>query len=136
MKKINETLLQLLMGILIFEIVCQLIGMWFVPDKLKYTVGLWIGAILACLSAYHMWWSLDRNLSINADNEKGATAFATRANMIRYVVILLVFLILCLTTVAYPLAAFFGIMGLKIGAYLTPLTSKLYQKYIDKEVNV
>lgn len=136
MKKINETLLQLLMGILIFEIVCQLIGMWFVPDKLKYTVGLWIGAILACLSAYHMWWSLDRNLSINADNEKGATAFATRANMIRYVVILLVFLILCLTTVAYPLAAFLGIMGLKIGAYLTPLTSKLYQKYIDKEVNV
>lgn len=136
MKKINETLLQLLMGILIFEIVCQLIGMWFVPDKLKYTVGLWIGAILACLSACHMWWSLDRNLSINADNEKGATAFATRANMIRYVVILLVFLILCLTTVAYPLAAFLGIMGLKIGAYLTPLTSKLYQKYIDKEVNV
>lgn len=136
MKKINETLLQLLMGILIFEIVCQLIGMWFVPDKLKYTVGLWIGAILAGLSACHMWWSLDRNLSINADNEKGATAFATRANMIRYVVILLVFLILCLTTVAYPLAAFLGIMGLKIGAYLTPLTSKLYQKYIDKEVNV
>ena len=134
--KINETLLELLMGILTFTVVCQLAGMWFVPRMGAYTIGLWLGALLAALSAIHMWWSLDRNLSVNADNEKGAQAYATKANLARYVFILLVFLMICLTDFAYPLAAFLGIMGLKIGAYLQPLMKKIYDKFIDKEVNV
>lgn len=136
LKKINETLLELLMGILLFTIVCQLVGMWLVPEMAKYSIGLWIGALLAMASAMHMWWSLDRNLTINADNEKGAQAYSIRSNMIRYVVILGIFLILCLTDFSYPLAAFLGIMGLKIGAYLQPLMKKIYDKFIDKEVNV
>ncbi len=126
--KIDETLLELLMGILLFTVVCQIIGMWFVPSMSAYTIGLWIGALLAGLSAIHMWWALDRNLTVNADNEKGAQAFATKWSMIRYAVILLVFLVLCLTDFAYPLAAFLGIMGLKIGAYLQPLMKIIYNK--------
>ncbi len=126
--KIDETLLELLMGILLFTVVCQLIGMWFVPSMAAYTIGLWIGALLAVLSAIHMWWALDRNLTINADNEKGAVSFATRWSMIRYGVILIIFLVLCLTDFAYPLAAFLGIMGLKIGAYLQPLMKKILNK--------
>ena len=127
--KIDETLLELLMGILLFTVVCQLVGMWFVPNMAAYTIGLWIGALLAGLSAAHMWWALDRNLTINADNEKGAVNFATKWSMIRYGVILIIFLILCLTDFAYPLAAFLGIMGLKIGAYLQPLIKKIFNKF-------
>lgn len=127
--KIDRTLLELLMGILLFTVVCQLAGMWFVPSISAYSLGLWIGALLAGLCAFHMWWSLDRNLTVNADNEKGAQAFATKWSMIRYAVILLVFLILCLTDFAYPLAAFLGIMGLKAGAYLQPLMNKITTKY-------
>lgn len=127
-KRINETLLELLMGILLFGIVSQVIGMWFVKSIFAYTTGLWIGILLAMLAAIHMWWSLDRNLTINADNEKGAVAYSTRSNLIRYFVIIIVFLVLCLTDFAYPLAAFLGIMGLKIGAYLQPLMKKIYDK--------
>lgn len=125
-KKIDETLLELIMGILLFGIICQLVGVWFVKEALKYTIGLWLGILLAVLSGIHMWWSLDRNLTINADNEKGAQAYSTRANLIRYFVIVIVFLIICLTDFSYPLAAFLGIMGLKIGAYLQPLMKKIY----------
>ncbi|MBQ0028756.1 MAG: ATP synthase subunit I [Lachnospiraceae bacterium] len=135
-RKINETLLELLMGILLFTIACQLIGMWFVTSVAAYSIGLWLGALLAILSAIHMYWSLNRNLTLNADNEKGAQAYGIRANMIRYLVIVAVFLVLCLTDFAYPLAAFLGIMGLKIGAYVQPLMKKIYDKFIDKEVNV
>jgi len=130
--KIDETLLELLMGILFFGILCQAVGMWFVPSALAYSLGLWIGILLAGLSAIHMWWALDRNLTINADNERGAQAFATKWSMIRYGIILIVFLIICLTDFAYPLAAFLGIMGLKIGAYLQPFMKKIYNKYIDR----
>ena len=75
-----------------------------------------------------MWWSLDRNLSLNADNEGAARAFAIKQNLIRYAVILLVFLGVCLTTFSYPLAAFLGIMGLKAGAYLQPLVRKVMHR--------
>lgn len=135
-RKINETLLELLMGIFAFTLVCQLIGMWLVESMAAYTIGLWMGAVLAMLSAVHMYWSLSRNLTINADNEKGAQAYGIRANMIRYLVIVVIFLVICLTDFAYPLAAFLGIMGLKIGAYIQPLMKKIYDKFIDKEVNV
>ncbi len=127
-KKIDETLLGLLVGIVAFAVVSQLIGVFFVKSILKYTIGLWIGIILALGCAYHMWWSLDKNLTINADNEGGARAFAIKQSMIRYAVILLVFLGVCLTDFAYPLSAFLGIMGLKAGAYMQPVINRLLHK--------
>lgn len=132
-KKIDETLKELLLAILVFEIVAQIAGsiavaIFLKGGVLKYTLGLWIGAMLAFASAYHMWWSIDRNLSVNADNEGGARAFAIKQNLIRYAVILLVFLGVCLTTFSYPLAAFLGIMGLKAGAYLQPLVRKVMHR--------
>jgi len=131
-KRVNETLVELLMGILFFGIVSQFTGMWFVKSIVAYSSGLWIGILLAMLAGIHMWWSLDRNLTMNADNEKAAVAYSTRSNLIRYFVIIIVFLVLCLTDFSYPLAAFLGIMGLKIGAYLQPLMKKIYDKMIDR----
>lgn len=126
--KIDETLLSLMIGIIIFGLVSQLVGMWFVDSIFKYTTGLWCGVVLALLCAWHMWWTLDKNLTVNADNELGARAYSTKNNLIRYAVIVVVFAILCLTDFCYPLAAFLGVMGLKIGAYMAPLISKLMNK--------
>lgn len=117
-----------MIGIIAYGVLCQVAVMWFVENMLMYTLGLWIGIVLALLSAYHMWWSLDRNLTVNADNEGGAKVFSTRSNLIRYAVIAIVFIILFKTEFCYPLAAFLGIMGLKIGAYLTPLIKKIVCK--------
>ncbi len=127
-KKIDETLLGLLIGILVFAVISQLAGMFFVKSIMKYTLGLWMGTVLALACAYHMWWSLDRNLTVNADNEGAARAFAIKQSMIRYAVILLVFLGVCVTDFAYPLSAFLGIMGLKVGAYIQPVINRLLHK--------
>jgi len=126
--KIDDTLKELLIGILVFGVLAQLGGMFLVKSMSAYTLGLWIGVILALACAYHMWWSLNKNLSENADNEGRARAFAIKQNLIRYAVILVVFVGVCLTDVAYPLAAFLGIMSLKAGAYLQPLISRLLHK--------
>lgn len=128
----NSTLIELLSGILLFEIVCELIGVFFVKDAVKYSAGLWIGAVLACASAIHMFWSLRCNFEMNGNNEKGAQSYAIRYNLIRYILIFAVFLVVCLTDFVYPLATFLGIMGLKVGAYLQPLTYKFILK-IKKE---
>lgn len=132
-KKLDETLKELLLAILAFEVVAQIIGMIAVAilmkgGVLKYTIGLWIGATLAFAAAWHMWWSIDHNLSVNADREGAARAFAIKQNLIRYAVILGVFVALCLTTFSYPLAAFLGIMGLKAGAYLQPFIKRVMHR--------
>lgn len=134
-EKMDETLKELMTGILLFVLVCLLIGVWFVPSAMKYILGLGIGWILAEAAAVHMYRSLCRNLEMNAGREGAANAYSVKSSMIRYAVILVVFLAVCLTDFAYPLAVFLGIMGLKAGAYLQPYTRKylFHKKEEDTE---
>ncbi|MGN0156977.1 MAG: ATP synthase subunit I [Lachnospiraceae bacterium] len=127
-KRISETLLELLIGIVFYGVLCELVGVWFVKDALRYSAGLWIGILLACFSGIHMDWSLNRNFDRNGSDERAVQAYAIRSNLIRYAIILIAFLVVCLTDFLYPLAAFLGIMGLKAGAYLQPLTHKLLNR--------
>ena len=125
----DETLKELLVGISLFEILAVIIGIWFVDSPVKYILGVLAGAVLALLSAIHMYWSIRQNLEVNMDNASAANAYSVKSSMIRYGVILIVFLFFCLTDIAYPLAVFLGIMGLKAGAYLQPFTHKyLFRK--------
>ena len=133
-EKINRTLKELLAGILIFEIVSVLVGVWFVELPLKYIFGVAAGMLLAMFSAVHMQWSISRNLEFNMGNENGANAYSVKNSMIRYAVILVVFLFFCLTDVAYPLAVFLGIMGLKAGAYLQPFTHKYLFRQEEEDI--
>ena len=128
-EKMDETLKELMTGTLLFVLVCLVAGVWFVNSPLKYILGLLIGLILALLAAWHMHRSICRNMDLNAGNDGAANAYAVKNSMIRYGVILIVFLAVCLTDFAYPLAVFLGIMGLKAGAYLQPFTRKyLFRK--------
>ena len=47
--------------------------------------------------------------------------------MIRYFVVIIVFGILMITRIGNPLAAFVGVMGLKVSAYVQPMLSKKSQ---------
>ncbi len=64
------------------------------------------------------------NVTVERD-VKGAQAAATRHNIIRYVVVVVILAILMMTSIGNPLAAFAGIMGLKISAYIQPLFARL-----------
>ena len=131
--KMDETLKELLAGISLFEILAVVIGIWFVDSPVKYGLGVLAGAVLALLSAIHMYWSIRKNLEINMDNASAANTYSVKNSMIRYGVILIVFLFFCLTDIAYPLAVFLGIMGLKAGAYLQPFTHKYLFRNEEEE---
>ena len=136
LKKINETVRELWLGILIWGILCQSIRVWFIKDRLGYSLGLWIGVILAGAAAYHMWWALDRGL----DDEGSAQSYIRKLSLLRYAVILIVFGVLMITEIVNPLSAFLGIMGLKAGAYLQPFLHKRLKREVknieEKEVNL
>ena len=125
MRKIDQTLLELLIGILIWGLFWQLAGVWFVPDKLSNSIGLWIGVLLAMLSAVHMYWALNRALD---QDEKGAQKVVMSHSLIRYAVIVLVLAVIGVTEFSNPLIGFIGVMGLKAAAYMQPFIHRFISK--------
>ncbi|NLL80406.1 MAG: hypothetical protein GX234_11615 [Clostridiales bacterium] len=130
MKRINETLLELIIGILIFATVCQVGLVWFVERKLWYSLGLWSGAVIAVFCAVHMYRSLDTALDLGADAGK----LLQKKSIQRYLVIVLLLGTMMITEAVNPLAAFLGLMGLKVAAYTQPFTHKwIHKKGIEKQ---
>ena len=127
---INNTLLELFVGILFWGVICQAAGVWIVIDKPGYSIGLWIGIFLAALSGTHMWWALDRFLEYAGD---AAVKLITRHNIIRYMVIVIVMALVMISGFANPLSAFLGLMGLKVAAYLQPFTHKICAKFYQDQ---
>lgn len=125
LRETNESLPELFLGILIWGILCQAIGVWFVKMKLSYSIGLWIGIVLAGCLAYHMAWGLNRSLDLD---EKTAINIASKYGMIRYAIVLIAMGILIMTNFASPLSAFLGVMGLKVAAYVQPFTHKIFRR--------
>ncbi len=119
--RINRTLFELETGILIFGLVCQLFVL-FTEDKAGYSLGLWLGILTAAVSAFHMWWSLDRALDYP---EKEAVKSLSTHNILRYGFIVVVFTLIAISGTANPLSAFLGIMGLKASAYMHFITRKV-----------
>lgn len=122
LRKINTALPGLLFGIILYGILCQVLVFFLVEDKTGYSVGLWTGALTAIFMAFHM--AVTLNAAVERD-VKGAQASATRQNIIRYFIVVVILGILMLTKVGNPLAAFVGVMGLKVSAYLQPLFARL-----------
>lgn len=123
LRKMDRTLLELLTGILVLGLLFQAAGVWFPMSQAKYALGLWIGIFLAGASAFHMWRSLNKAFLCD---EKSAARLLAGGYVVRYLLVGISLLILYFTNVGYVLACFLGVMGLKLSAYLQPVTHKFY----------
>ena len=128
--RINRTLFELEIGILLFGCICQLF-VFFVEDKAGFSLGLWIGIVTAMAGAFHMWWSLDRALDLD---EKSAVRSMSTHNIIRYLGFVLIVGGIAVTEIANPLSAFLGIMSLKAAAYMQPFTRKISLRIYGEEI--
>jgi heme O synthase-like polyprenyltransferase len=122
LRQVNTALPGLMLGIIVFGIICQVIGLFLADDKANYSIGLWVGVLTALLMAIHM--AVTLNSTVERD-EKGAQATATKQNIIRYFAVVIVLGVLMMTEIGNPLAAFLGVMGLKVSAYIQPLFIKM-----------
>jgi|GEM_PF-166135 len=116
--QISDVLDELLTGICLFGLLCQIAVLVFSGRRGYYSAGLWIGIALALLGGLHIAWSLDKALDLG---EEGATKKMRAYSLLRYGVALVVLGLLMILDFASPLTAFLGLMGLKISAYLQPL---------------
>lgn len=126
LKRINAVLPELIWGILIYGIVVQLAGVWFADDKLSYSTGLWIGIVLAAGMAIHMAVVLNDAADIAA--EETAKKRVIFQSTLRYVVVVILFFLVAYFKLGNLITLFIGVMGLKAGAYLQPLTHKVILK--------
>lgn len=124
----NETLRELLFGILFFGIFVQIPLAVFTENRLYHAVGLWLGVLTACVMAVHMAAALDSALVMG---EKGASGYLQRKAVLRYALVCVLIVVLGVTDTGNPVTYFLGVMGLKLGAYLQPVTHKLI-KFIKK----
>lgn len=110
------------MGIAFWGIAVEVILLFFLPDKLFYTVGLLTGLIAACAAAFHMERSIEDALDLD---EKNAVNRIRRGVGLRMVCVMALFVLLYYTKAGSVLTLFIGAMGLKISAYIQPHIHKV-----------
>lgn len=131
LKRLNDVLPSLVATIIVFGVIVELIGVWFVEDKIRYSSGLWIGIGCAVFMAINMSMAIED--AVSAFSEKESKRKIIVSAVFRYVV---VFLLLTLTfyfNIGSVFPALIGVMGLKIGAYAQPLIEKLRKKNKEEE---
>lgn len=128
-RKIDPTLFELCLGIFLYGVIFEIILLFF-SREISYSLGLWIGIVLAVMGSVHMWWSLDRGLDMA---EKDAVKSMGVNNIIRYLVLVLVTAILIYTGFANPIFTFCGYMGMKLSAYFNPLIHRFLSRKTVKQ---
>lgn len=126
LKRLNDALPGLVMGILIYGVLVELVGVWFVSDKLRFTTGLAIGIALACGMAINIAVVLQDAIDIYGESKAQARIIAK--SVLRYVVVVVVFYVMMKLGIGNLFAAFIGVLGLKVSAYLQPFAHKLILK--------
>lgn len=118
LKRINDALPGLVVGILIYGVIIQLTGVWFIDDKLRYSTGLWFGIAIACGMAINL--AIVIRDSVEFMDVAHANRRIIMKSVLRYIVVVILFFILGYFNLGNLFTAFIGVLGLKISAYLQP----------------
>lgn len=121
----NETLKELLTGIILYGTAGQIICLLITEHKLYVSMGLWIGVLTGIGIAIHMKRSIEDALDLGEGN---AEKHMKKTYAFRYAVTALVFGTAIYFHIGNPIAILIGVMGLKISAYLQPYTHKIILK--------
>ena len=134
-RRMNRTLLEMHIGMVFWGLVCQIAGALVMAlcgygvFQGRYALSLWFGVAFAFAGSIHMCRTLDRAL-LSGGNAGG---IVTRGYLFRYFLLAAVLVIVTLTDAMDPLVFFLGYMGLKVTAYLQPITHKLCNRLFREE---
>ncbi len=126
LKRINPSLPGLIAGIVLYGFIVQFTGVWFVADKIGYSIGLWYGIAIGIGMAINLATVIYD--AVTFDGEGNANKRVAAKSMLRYMVVAILFGILGYFEFGNLFTAFLGVMGLKFSAYAQPLLNKLVNK--------
>ena len=130
LKRINEALPGLIFGIIIYGVLVQLTGVWFVADKAAYSIGLWYGICIAIGMAINLAKVIYD--AVIYGNSEHANRRVIIKSLLHYAVVVILFFILGYFKFGNLFTAFLGVLGLKISAYSQPLLGKAANKLMGR----
>lgn len=130
LRRLNDALPGLVAGIVIYGIICQFIGMWFVDDKLGYSIGLWYGIAIAIGMAINLASVIYDSVTLG--DTKGANRRIIAKSILRYVVVVVLFFILGCFQFGNLFSALLGVLGLKLSAYAQPFLGRAKNKILGR----
>jgi len=129
-RELNAVLGEMYLALLAYGIALQFSVVWFLEDKWAYSLGLWLGIIVAAAYIAHMWWSIEQCLYMM---KKQAAARARLHTLSRFLVVAAVLIMATYVDYLQLLAVFIGIMGVKVAALLQPQVRKIRRKMHNQE---
>lgn len=122
LNRLNEALPGLLLGIIIYGILAEVIGVWFSDDKIRYTSGLIIGLLCSGYMAVNLASVIED--SVLGDSPK-MLAFKS---VVRYLIVCAVMIGMMYFKLGGLISGILGLLGLKVSAYAQPLLNKVFSK--------
>lgn len=125
----NETMIELIVGILAVNICVVIPGGIISGNVLKFCLGELLGMFYAIFMVIHMTRTIEDMLEMPADE---SVSYARRGYAIRLVVTIIV--IIAGLEIPYLGFAglFIGMISIKISVWIRPLTRKFTTKYLSK----
>ena len=123
MKK-NNTLFELLMGIIFSSVVIQVIVVIISKNYLYNAIGLWSGTAIACFMAIHMKRSIEDVLDLG---EESGVKRMRSTYLVRMTIVAIAMGVVICFNLGNPITMLFGALTLKIAAYLQPYMHKVLQ---------
>lgn len=120
--RINRTGIELIIGNVIYYILGQILILIFADRKLNVSIGFILGVIISVIMTFHMTIAIEQAMSFN---ERGADRHVKKTTAARMILCFIALIVIGITRVGDIVAALFGVMALKVSAYLQPLTHKV-----------
>lgn len=131
MNQIKQTMTAFGIGIGIYAVAIEIVGIFFSENILTYTLGLIFGVMIAVFLFGHMAKTLDYALDLSED---GAARYVRLRAFLRLAIMFAALSIGMFTDMLNFITVLLGVLGLKVGALFAPLILKrLYpEDYITK----
>lgn len=135
LRRINDALPGLVGGIILYGAVIELVGVWFVNDKLSYSIGLWYGVAIAAGMAINLATVIYDAVASGGEGKRANRRIIAKS-LLRYAVVAVLFFVLGIFNFGNLLMAFIGVLGLKISAYMQPALGKFIGKFRRQDLQV
>lgn len=123
LRRLNPVLPDMIAIEIVFAVIIELVGIFFVKSKLQYSIGVILGMGLAIFMLVHM--SIVILDAVEAVDKRGRRRVTFKA-LFRYLIIVLVVAACVYTKWGDPIACIVTIMGVKLAGYLQPVLHKRF----------
>ena len=123
--RLNDTGKELVIGNLIYFIICEIIILAFVSQKWYCTIGLVIGVFISVFMIIHMTIAMEQAMCLN---ERGADKHIRKTTAARMLVVFGMMVLAGIADVGNIVATVAGVMALKVSAYIQPFTHRIFNK--------